>query len=108
MSKGKPVKKKVVVTTTKPEVTPTTARRSAATDNSTGEAALELGKQNYILIAGGLGLVFLGLILMAGGEMPSSDVWDDSIIYSFRRTVLAPVVMLAGLALEVYAIFKKF
>ncbi|TXB62810.1 DUF3098 domain-containing protein [Phaeodactylibacter luteus] len=108
MSKGKPVKKKVVVTTTKPEVTPTTARRSAAADNSAGETALELGKQNYILIAAGLGLVFLGLILMAGGEMPSSDVWDDSVIYSFRRTVLAPVVMLAGLALEVYAIFKKF
>ncbi|MFK7931942.1 MAG: DUF3098 domain-containing protein [Saprospiraceae bacterium] len=28
-------------------------------------------------------------------------------IYSFRRTVLAPFVILAGLVVEIYAIFKK-
>ncbi|MFK7982231.1 MAG: DUF3098 domain-containing protein [Saprospiraceae bacterium] len=28
-------------------------------------------------------------------------------IYGFRRTVLAPFLMLAGLVVEVYAIFKK-
>jgi hypothetical protein len=39
--------------------------------------------------------------------MPSPDVWDASHIYSFRRTVLAPVVMLAGIAIEIVAIFKR-
>lgn len=55
----------------------------------------------------GAGLVILGMILMLGGSMPSPDVWDDSIIYSFRRTVLAPIVILAGLGVEIYAIFKR-
>ncbi|MBK8504881.1 MAG: DUF3098 domain-containing protein [Saprospiraceae bacterium] len=55
----------------------------------------------------GAGLIFLGMLLMLGGSMPSPDVWDDSIIYSFRRTVLAPIVILAGLVVEIYAIFKR-
>ena len=55
----------------------------------------------------GFGLIALGMLLMSGGAMPSPDVWDESIIYSFRRTVLAPFLMLAGLVVEVYAIFKK-
>ena len=55
----------------------------------------------------GFALVLVGMILMSGGQMPSADVWDEDIIYSFRRTVLAPIVILAGLAVEVYAIFKK-
>ena len=69
---------------------------------------LPFGKKNYILMAAGLGLVFLGLILMAGGQMPSPDVWEDDIIYSTRRTVIAPIVILLGLGVEVYAIFKRF
>jgi hypothetical protein len=39
--------------------------------------------------------------------MPSPDEWEPERIYSFRRTVLAPIVILAGLAVEIYAIFKK-
>jgi hypothetical protein len=54
----------------------------------------------------GIGLIALGLILMLGGSMPSPDVWDDSIIYSFRRITLAPALIVAGLLVEVYAIFK--
>ncbi|MEL6123892.1 MAG: DUF3098 domain-containing protein [Bacteroidota bacterium] len=38
--------------------------------------------------------------------MPSPDVWEDDRIYSFRRITLAPIVILTGLAIEVYAIFK--
>ena len=58
-------------------------------------------------MGGGVLLIALGLILMSGGAMPSPDVWDESIIYSTRRTILAPIVMLAGLGLEIYAIFKR-
>lgn len=53
-----------------------------------------------------VGLVILGYILMMGGKMPSKDVWDESIIYSFRRTVLAPVVILGGIGLSIYSIFR--
>jgi len=68
---------------------------------------LIFGKQNYIWMGIGFGLIALGMLLMSGGAMPSPDVWDEDIIYSFRRTVLAPFLMLVGLVVEVYAIFKK-
>lgn len=110
MSKNKPAKKKVVISTksTKKSVTATTASRlkssSAATRNT---EELVFGKQQYILMLAGLGLIFVGLACMTGGAMPSPDVWDEDIIYSPRITVVAPILILAGLALEIYAIFKK-
>lgn len=111
MSKEKPVRKKVVVTTDKKSkekkvVKPTSSRRGVR-EPERQNVELVFGKPNYILIAGGLGLVFLGLILMAGGDMPAPDVWEEDIIYSTRRTVLAPIVILMGLGMEVWAIFKK-
>jgi sulfite exporter TauE/SafE len=68
---------------------------------------LLFGKKNYMFILIGVGLIFLGLALMSGGHMPSPDVWDESLIYSHRRITVAPIVILAGLAVNVYAIFVK-
>lgn len=121
MSQRKDPKKKVVVKTTKPEnnepvvletepkkkVKPTVARSKTAAATQP-QQDFTFGKENYILMAVGAGLVFLGLALMSGGQMPSPDVWDDSIIYSFRRTVLAPLVIIIGLVVEIFAIFKGY
>ncbi|NND05382.1 MAG: DUF3098 domain-containing protein [Saprospiraceae bacterium] len=102
MSQSK--KKKVV--TTKKRVSPTSAKvRKGAIKRKA--PTLIFKKENYVLMGIGAGLVFLGMILMLGGSMPSDDVWDESIIYSFRRTVLAPLVIVAGLVVEVFAIFKR-
>ncbi len=111
MSKDKPGKKKKVVVTTdktdkKKTVKPTASRRGVRSQEP-APVVLEIGKSNYILIAGGLGMVFLGFILMAGGDMPAPDVWEEDIIYSARRTVVAPLVILIGLAMAGWAIFKK-
>lgn len=65
------------------------------------------GKKNFIFIGAGIFCILLGFILMSGGKMPSPDVWDESIIYSFRRITLAPILILIGLGLQVYAIFVK-
>ena len=65
------------------------------------------GKKNLYISLGGIGLMILGFILMSGGHMPSGDVWDPNIIYSPRRIVLAPILLLAGLGMQVYAIFAK-
>ena len=72
----------------------------------TMDKALIFGKKNFLWILGGLALILLGLLLMSGGAMPSPDVWDDSIIYSFRRISLAPILILAGIILQIVAIFK--
>jgi sulfite exporter TauE/SafE len=63
------------------------------------------GKRNFIFILGGIALIALGMLLMAGGSMPSPDVWDESIIYGFRRITLAPISILLGLAVVLYSIF---
>jgi len=39
--------------------------------------------------------------------MPSPDVWDESIIYSKRRTLLGPFVIIVGLVVEIVAIFRN-
>ncbi|MEM6319754.1 MAG: DUF3098 domain-containing protein [Bacteroidota bacterium] len=90
----------------KKKLQPTRSRKKTSSVAMPKESLI-FGKQNYILMAAGFGLILLGMLLMSGGNMPSPEVWDEGIIYSTRRTVIAPFVMLAGLALEVYAIFKK-
>ncbi|GLR20064.1 DUF3098 domain-containing protein [Portibacter lacus] len=97
-------KKKVVVTTTK-NLKPTKSTLGKAEQTSSVDT-LSFGRQNYILMLAGIGLIMLGFLLMAGGHMPSPDVWDESIIYSTRRTLIAPIVILAGLVVEIFAIFK--
>ena len=112
MSK-KSTKKKVVVskknTTSSKVVTPTVSRSRNASSASGGAKSKEpliFTKDNYIWMGVGVLFITLGLILMSGGAMPDPDTWDPNIIYGFRRTVLAPFLILAGLAVEIYAIFK--
>lgn len=118
MSKAKPPKKVVVTTTTptstsRTTTTPTTKRTIPTVSKRnrqatpTPQAELLFGKENYLWMAIGAGLIAVGLALMAGGHMPSPDVWEPERIYSFRRITLAPIVILAGLIVEIYAIFKK-
>jgi len=93
-----------VVATKKEQLTPTKARSKSATTTAT-EVPLLYGRRNFMFILGGIGLMALGMLLMSGGGMPSPDVWDESIIYGFRRITLAPIAILLGLGLVLYSIF---
>ncbi len=105
MIQAKSANKKVVSTK---KIKPTSSRvRKKGSSAKAAPQEMLFKKENFIWMGAGAGLVILGMILMLGGSMPSPDVWDDSIIYSFRRTVLAPIVILAGLGVEIYAIFKR-
>ncbi|MEL6971126.1 MAG: DUF3098 domain-containing protein [Bacteroidota bacterium] len=106
MSK-KPAKKKVVVTKKSEGKSKATAATAKTRTASTPQRELTFGRDNYLWMGIGFALVLVGLLLMSGGSMPSPDVWEEDIIYSTRRTVIAPFVILAGLGVEVYAIFKK-
>ena len=108
---SKKSKKKIVVAkdakkTTKKPLSPTVSRSRGSSASTSKKEPLIFGKQNYIYMAAGALLVALGLILMSGGSMPDANTWDTDIIYGFRRTVLAPVLIIAGLVVEVVAIFK--
>lgn len=116
MSSKQPPKKKVVVTTQKKSTAPAGNKRTKAATpakaRTRGERtqlsqSLVFKKENYYMMIGGVVLIALGMALMAGGQMPDPDTWDENIIYSTRRTVLAPAVIVAGLVLEIVAIFYK-
>ncbi|OJU74453.1 MAG: hypothetical protein BGO09_09415 [Bacteroidetes bacterium 47-18] len=64
-------------------------------------------KNNYIIMLVGLAVLVLGFILMAGGKSSDPNVFNAAEIYSFRRITLAPIIVLLGFAIEIYAIMKK-
>ena len=65
------------------------------------------GKENYRWMLIGIIVMALGLFLMAGGKSKDPNVFDPKEVYSFTRVTIAPILILAGLALEIFAIFKK-
>lgn len=93
------------VSTKSKKIKPTTSRKTKVQRSE--PVAMLYKRENFLWMGAGAALVVLGMLLMLGGAMPSPDVWDDSVIYSFRRTVLAPFVIVLGLGVEIYAIFKK-
>jgi hypothetical protein len=65
------------------------------------------GKENYILMIVGAVVVLLGIFLMTGGKNPDPNVFDKNLVYSKTRITVAPILILLGLTIEIFAIFKK-
>jgi len=64
------------------------------------------GKENYKFLFIGLGLILLGFILMMGGGSESPDVFNEG-IFNTQRLTIAPILILAGFGVEIYAIMKR-
>lgn len=54
-------------------------------------------KQNYILMAASVAVIIIGFMVMSGSED----------IYSTTKITIAPIIVLLGFALGIYAIMKK-
>ncbi len=61
------------------------------------------GKKNYKFMFIGLAIIALGFILMAGGGSDDPNIFNPD-IFSFRRIRLAPMLVLIGFGIEIYAI----
>jgi hypothetical protein len=79
------------------------AARAAEQDSRAGFA---FGKENYRLLLIGLALIVLGFLLMIGGGSDDPKVFSHD-IFNFRRLTLAPILILAGYVVEIFAIMKK-
>ena len=61
---------------------------------------------NYVLMLAGLALIVLGFLLMSGGGSEDPNVYNPG-LFSARRIVVAPLFIVMGFALEVWAIMRK-
>jgi len=61
------------------------------------------GRKNYKFMFIGLACIALGFILMSGGGSDDPNVFNPE-IFSWRRIRLAPMLVLLGFGIQVYAI----
>jgi hypothetical protein len=63
-------------------------------------------KENYTWMIIGLAVIAVGMLLMAGGKNTDPTVFDTSKVYSATRITIAPLLIIAGLVIEIFAIFR--
>ncbi|NCX96646.1 MAG: DUF3098 domain-containing protein [Chitinophagia bacterium] len=54
----------------------------------------------------GVALIIIGFFLMSGGKSNDPHGFNYDEIYSFRRITLAPIVLLTGFAVQIFAIMR--
>jgi isoprenylcysteine carboxyl methyltransferase (ICMT) family protein YpbQ len=66
-------------------------------ETSKQDGSFVFGKENYQLMILGFVVIIVGFMLMYG----TTDIFD------FRKLTLAPIVVLAGFVIEIFAIMRK-
>ncbi|MBP6576800.1 MAG: DUF3098 domain-containing protein [Chryseobacterium sp.] len=71
------------------------------------------GGKNFKLMLIGLGMIVLGFVLMMGPDANTTPegkfdptYWNND-IFSFRRIRLAPILVIAGFVVQIFAILKR-
>ena len=75
-----------------------------STDKSTPAI---FSKENYLWMAAGIAIMAIGMMIMSGGKSDDPNVFDAAKVYSATRITVAPILILAGLVVLIFAIFKK-
>ncbi len=73
-------------------------------DEQNGKLAIT--RKGIILMIIGVIVMALGFVLLSGGGLKDPQVFNWS-MFSFRRLVLAPIVIVAGLVVIVIGIMRK-
>ena len=81
------------------------ATKTAAKNSSAGNVLFT--KENYKWMLIGLVILALGFFLMAGGKSSNPNVFSDKDVYSPIRITIAPILIVAGLLVEIFAIMKR-
>ncbi len=84
-----------------------TAAATKTTPQNSPAGNVLFTKENYKWMVIGLVIMALGFFLMAGGKSSNANVFNDQDVYSARRITLAPILIIAGLLVEIFAIMKR-
>jgi hypothetical protein len=93
-------------TQTKTPASAKPSRSEEQTVKSTNVGEFAFGKENYRLMLIGLAFIVIGFLLMVGGGSTDPSKFNPE-IFSFRRITLAPILILAGYVIEIFAIMKR-
>ncbi len=63
-------------------------------------------KKSYLIMMTGIAFILIGFILMSGGDTGDETSFNPE-IFNFRRITLAPIFILIGFVIEVFAIMYK-
>ena len=64
------------------------------------------GKKNYQIMFVGLAFIIAGFVLMSCGDTGDETSFNPE-IFNFQRITLAPILILTGFVIEVFAIMFK-
>ena len=64
-------------------------------------------KENYVWMLIGLAVLAVGFFLMAGGKSNDPKVFNTAEVYSPIRITVAPLLIIIGFVIEVFAIMKR-
>ncbi len=81
-------------------------KTTTATENENAPNTL-FGRENYKWMLIGLVVMAIGFFLMAGGKSSDPNVFNDKDVYSNTRITIAPILIIAGFIIEIFAIMKK-
>lgn len=83
-----------------------TTTETKTTKQTTSNTEL-FGKDNYMWMLIGAVVLAIGFFLMAGGKSADPKVFDAKEVYSTTRITIAPILIIAGFVIEIFAIMKK-
>lgn len=63
-------------------------------------------RKGLMVIAAGVAIMFVGYILMIGGGSSDPKIFNPA-MFDFRRITLAPVVIIAGIAVVIAGIMNR-
>lgn len=87
--------------------TKTTTAKTRSGNTPRGNQIFLFDKSNYMWMLIGLAFILIGIALTGGGKSPDPHQFNYDEIFSFRRITLAPILIMIGFGIEVYAIMKK-
>lgn len=81
-------------------------KREEKEKRENASTVFSFGRDNYMFILIGIGLLVVGYLLMAGGGSDDPKKYNPA-IFDTQRITIAPITLLIGFAVVLYGIMKK-